>query len=161
MWQWIALAVVAVIILVLVFGSNWRVRPGVSYTQGVNVTGLSQGNFRDLGTAADPSSCQKLCGDSDWCRAYTWTENSATDRTCIGIKNPQTANVTVGGNYTSGERLNGFGPKLMHMFGMEGAGEVKKDPFEGARAPKTGIELFQAASAPQTGLELFQAATAP
>jgi hypothetical protein len=168
MWQWIALAVVVVIILILVYGNRpaWRSNPGVSYTQGVKIGTTSQGNFQDLGGAGDPMACQKLCGDSDWCNAYTWTKDPAGDHSCMGVKNLSTAKITVGGNYTSGSRVSGFGAKLMHNLGMESAGAVgsggAKEGFSAPQAPQTNrYELFSAPQAPRTQWELFSAPQAP
>lgn len=157
MWTFVAVAVVVVIVLVILFGSNWRMRPGVSYTQGVNASTNAQGNFRDLGDANDPQACQNACDGSNWCNAYTWTQGADGLNTCTGIKNLQTAKLTTGGNYTSGERITGYGAKLMHNFGMESAGSsAAKEGFgKGVTAPNTMPELFLTSNAPKTGLELF------
>ena len=156
MWKFVAVAIVVVILLVVLFGSNWRMRPGVSYTQGINASTSAQGNFRDLGDADGPLACQNACDGADWCNAYTWTQGTDGLNTCTGVKNLGAAKVTTGGNYTSGDRVTGYGAKLMHNFGMESAGSAPKEDFgKGVQAPNTMPELFLASGAPKTGLELF------
>ena len=157
MWTYLAVAVVVIILLVLVYGSNWKTYPGTSYTRGAKST--NQGNFRDLGSANTAEECQALCADGDWCNAYTFTNESDVDKSCVGIKNLESISPTTGGAYTSGQRITGYGPKLMHNFGMGDAGA--KEKFSNVRAPATGLELFSNVRAPATGLELFSNVRAP
>lgn len=150
--QWIAIAIVAIIVLVLVFGASWKTRPGVSYVVGVTPT--TSGNFRNLGGAKDPAACQALCADKPWCNAYTWTQTEVGDNTCTGVADASSAISTLGGNYTSGNKLTTYSAKLMHNFGMESAGNgdssLASETYS-VRAPSTAkVELFGNVRAPST-----------
>lgn len=164
MWWLVGVAVVLVIIyVVFLAGPQFKSYPDTSFA-GKNAKESSGNNFIILKDGADSqASCQAACGNASWCKGYTlFTDNG--NNTCVGVRNPNEGAKLIGGSYVSGLRVQGFAPKLMHLFGSESAGKsegaaVPSPPtvneFFTPIPPRTGSTEFFTPQAPATRLEFF------